>query len=117
MPSPSSHLDMAPVVRMVQKQPERRRLGTSHLPPDTRHVSALAGDRDTSQGGSSVASTIHNPNSTPSSSLNNSAMADITQRVTSTPFAAQRQSMNTPTTTPGTGSHSTPAPGGTSQAD
>jgi len=117
MPSPSSHLNMAPVVRMVQKQPERRRSGTSHLPPDTRHVSALAGDRDTSQGGSLVASTIHNQNSTPSSSLNNSAVADITQRVTSTPFAAQRQSMNTPTTTPGSGSRSTPAPGGTSQAD
>jgi len=51
------------------------------------------------------------------SSLNNSRVADITQCVASTPSATLRQSINTPTATPGTSSHSTPAPRGTSQTD
>jgi len=73
--------------------------------------------RDTSHGGSSVASTIHDQNFTPSSSRNNSGVADITQRMTSTPSATQRRLMNTSTATLCTGSHSTPAPRATSQAD
>ena len=60
-------------------------LGNSQLPPAKSPVSAPAGERDTSQGGSSVASTIDGQNSTPSSSPNNSGVADITQWVTSTP--------------------------------
>jgi len=69
---------------------------------------------DFSQGGSSVPSTIQGQNSTPSSSLNNSRVADINERVTSTPSATQRRPISTPTITPGTSSHSTPAPGETS---
>jgi hypothetical protein len=50
-----------------------------------------------------------------SSSLNNSEVADITQSVTSTQSATQRQILITPTDMPGTSSRSTPAPGGISQ--
>jgi hypothetical protein len=45
---------------------------------------------------------------------NNSRVADITQHVTSTQSAAQRQSINKLTATPVTSSRSTAAPGGTS---
>jgi len=117
MPSQSTHPGMTPVVRIVQKQQKRTPLGNSQLLPARRRISAPAGERDSFQGGSSVASTIPGQNSTPSSSLNNSGVADITQRGTSTPSATQRLSMITPTTTPGTSSHSTPAPRGTSQTD
>jgi len=58
-----------------------------------------------------------NKNSTPSSSLNNSRVADITQHVTSTPSATQRRSIITLTTTPGTSSRNTPAPSRTIQTD
>jgi len=64
-----------------------------------------------------VASTIQGQNSTPSSSLNNSRVADITQRVTSTQFATQRRSIITPTTAPDTTSQNKPAPSGTIQTD
>jgi hypothetical protein len=76
-----------------------------------------AGDMDTSQGGSSVPSTIQGQNSTPLSSLNNSHVADITQCVACTPSARLRRSINTPTAMPVTSSRSTPAPGGTLQTD
>jgi len=56
-------------------------------------------------------------NSTPSSSLNSSHGADITQRVSATLSTMQWPSIYTPTTTPGTSSRQTPAPGGTSQTD
>ena len=46
--------------------------------------------------------------------MNNSGIADINQRVTSTPSATHRQSINTPAATPGPSSRSTPAPRGTS---
>jgi hypothetical protein len=111
---------MTPVVQNVrslvtrQNQQKRGPWGNSHLPPAKRGVSVLVGERDSSQGESSVPSTIQGQNSTPSSSLNNSRIADINQRVTSTLSATQRQSTNTPTATPGTTSRSTPAPGGTS---
>jgi len=88
--------------------------GNSQLPPAKRRSSVLAGERDSSQGGSSIASAIQGQNSTPSPSLNNSRIADITQRVTPTLYATQRWSLHTPTATPGTTSHSTPAPGWTS---
>jgi hypothetical protein len=123
MPSQSTHPDTTPVVRNVrslanrQNQQKRGPSGNSQLPPPKRRVSVPAGERDSSQGGSSVRSTIQGQNSTPSSSLNNSRVADITQRVTSTPSATQRLSIITPTATPGTSSRNTPAPSGTIQTD
>jgi len=120
MPSQSPHLDMTPVVWTVRSlanrpnQQKRGHLGNSQLPPAKRRVTVPAGERDSIQGGSSVASTIQGQNSIPSSSLNNSRIADINQHVTSTPCATQRRAINTTTTTPVTSSRSTPAPGGTS---
>ena len=123
MPSQSTHPDTTPVVRNVrslanrQNQQKRGPSGNSQLPPAKRRVSVPAGERDSSQGGSSVRSTIQGQNSTPSSSLNNSRVADITERVTSTLSATQRRSIITPTATPGTSSRNTPAPSGTIQTD
>jgi hypothetical protein len=117
MPTQSPLPGTTPVVRIVQKQSKRRPLGNSQLPPAQRRVSAPAGERDSSQGASSVASSIPGQNSTPSSSLYNSAVAYITQRVTVTPPATQQRSMITQTTMPGINSRSTPAPGGTTQTD
>ena len=81
MPSQSPDPGTTPVVRSGQKQQMRRPLGNSQLPPAKRRVSAPAGERDSSQGGSSVASTIHGQNCTPSSSMHNSGLAEIIQRV------------------------------------
>jgi len=53
----------------------------------------------------------------PISSLNNSLVADITQRAASTPSATRRRSINTPAATPGISGRSTPAPRGTLQTD
>jgi hypothetical protein len=92
-------------------------LENSQLPPAKRRISVPAGERDSSQGGSSVASTIQGQNSTPSSLLNNSRVADITERVTSTPSVTQQRSIITPTATLGTSSHITPAPSGITQTD
>jgi len=123
MPSQSPHPDSTPVVRNVrslanrQNQQTRGPSGNSQLPPAKRRVSVPADERDTSQGGSSVPSTIQGQNSTPLSSLNNSRIADITQHVASTPSATLRRSIYTPTATPVTSSRSTPAPGGTLQTD
>jgi len=77
-------------------------------------MSAPAGKRDSSPGQSSLASTIHGRNSTPTSLLNNSHVADITQWVTSTLSATPQLSIDTPTDMPGT---STPPPRGTTQTD
>jgi hypothetical protein len=120
MPSRSPHPGIPRVVCNVQSvancqnQQYRKPSGNAQRPPAEKCVSVPAGERDSSQAGSSVATTIQGQNSTPSSSLNNSRVADITQRVTSTPSATKRQSINTPTTMPVTSSHSTPAHGGTS---
>jgi len=120
MPSQSPHPDTTPVIRndrsLVNRQNRQKRgpSGNSQLAPAKRRISVPAGERDSSQGGSSVASTIQGQNSTPISSLNNSHVADINQRVTSTLSATQQQSINTPTAMPGTYSCSTPAHGGTS---
>ena len=86
-------------------------------PPAQRRVSERTGERDSSQGRSSIASGIQSQNSTPLSSLYDSRVADMTQNMTSTPSATQRRSINSPTTTPGTCSGSTPAAGRTSQTD
>jgi len=71
--------------------------GIRNFPASTRRISVPAGGRDSSQGGSSTASSIQGQKCTPSSSLNNSRVADITHRVTSTPSATQRWSIITPT--------------------
>jgi len=120
IPYKSPHLDMTSVVQNVRslanhRNPNRRGpSGHSQLLTARRRKSVPAGERDSSPGGSSVASTIQGLNSTRLTSLNNSRIADITPRVTPTPSATHRQSINTPTTTPGTSSLSTPAPRGTS---
>ena len=120
MHSQSSHPDTTPVVRNVrslanrQNQQKRGPLGNSQLALAKRRVSVSGGERDSSQGRCSVPSTIQGQTSTPSSSLNNSRVADINQRMTSNLSATQRQSINTTTATPGTSSRSTPSPGGTS---
>jgi len=81
---------MTQVVRNVrslanrQNQQHRGPSGNSQLPPAERRVSVPVGERDSSQGRSSVPSTMQDQNSTPSSSLNNSRVADINQPVTST---------------------------------
>jgi hypothetical protein len=121
-PSQSPHPIMFLVVRNVrslancQYQQKHAPSGNSQLPSDYKSVSVPAGEWDSSQGGSSVASTIHGQNSTPSSSRDNSHIADITQCVTSTPSATQRRSIITPTTMPGSSSHHTPAPSRTTQS-
>jgi hypothetical protein len=80
MPSRSPHPDTTPVVRNVrslancQNQQKRGPSGNSQLPHAKRRVSVPAGERDFSQGGSFVPSTIQGQNSTPSSSLNNSLL-------------------------------------------
>ena len=123
MLSKSPHPVTSPVVRNVQSlsnrqnQQTRGPSGYSQLPPAQRRVSVPAGERDSSQRGSSIASTIQGQNSTPSSSLNNSRVADITQRVIFTPSATQRRSVITPTSTPGTSSRNTPVPSGITQTD
>jgi hypothetical protein len=123
MPTQSTHTDTTPVVRNVRNLANRQNQqkcgpsGNSQLPLTKTTVSLPAGTRDSSQGGSSVRSTIQGQNYTHSSSLNNSRVADITQRVTSTPSATQRRSIITPTAMPGTISRNTPAPSGTIQTD
>jgi hypothetical protein len=120
MHSENSHPDTTPVVRNVrslanrQNQQKHRPLGNSQLLLTKRCMSVPVGKRDSCQGECSVPSIIQGQNSTHSSSLNNSRVADINPRVTSTPSATERRSTNTPTTTPGTSRRSTPAPGGTS---
>jgi hypothetical protein len=123
MPSQSPHPASSPVVRSVpspsnhHNQQKLGPSGNSHLLPAKRRVSVPAGQSDSSQGGSSVASIIQGQKSTPSSSLNNARVADITQRVTSTPTATQRRSIITSTATPGTSSCNTPARSGITQTD
>jgi len=114
---------MTPVVRNVQSlancqnQQTHGHLGNYQLPPAKRCISILTGQRDFSDRGSSVASIIWGENTTLSSSLNNSRLADIPLCITSTCSATQRRSINTPTATLGTSSHSTSVARGTSQAD
>jgi hypothetical protein len=123
MPSQSPHPDTTPVVRNVRSlgnrhnQQKRGPSGNSQLLPAKRRSSVPAGERDSSQGGSFVPSTIQVQNSTPSSWLNNSRVANITHRVASTSSTKQRRSIITPTATPGTSSRNTPAPRGTIQTD
>jgi len=100
-----------------QNQQKRGLSGNSQLPPAKRCVFVTAGKRDSSQGGSSIASTIQGQNYTPSSSLNNCCVANITQRVISTWSATRWQSFIIPSATLGTRSRNPPAPSGTTQTD
>jgi hypothetical protein len=88
-------------------------LGNSQLLRAKRSVSILAAERDSSQVGSSVASTIQGQNTTPSSLLNNTCIADSNQCKPYTLSSTHRWSINTPTCLPGTSSRSTTAPGAT----
>jgi hypothetical protein len=106
-----------PVIQIVQKHQQRRPLGKSPNLPDLGRISPLAGERDSSQGGSSVASTIHGQHSTLSSSRNNSGEADISRGMTSTLSTTQRPLINPSTAMPGTRYCSTPVPVAISQAD
>jgi len=123
MLSQSPHPNITQVVQNIrsiahcQKQSKCGLWGTSQLPCTKRPVSIPAGERNSSQGGSSVASTIQGQNSTPSSSLNISRVADSTEYMSFTLFATQQRSIQTPTVTPGTSSGSTPPLVGTSQTD
>jgi len=123
MPSQSPHPDKTPVVRNIASLPTRQnqqncgRLGNSQLPPAKRHVSVPAGERDSSQGGSSVASIIQGQNSTHTSSLNSSRVADLTQHVSSTLPTTLWWSINIPTPILGPSRPSTPAPIVISQTD
>jgi hypothetical protein len=95
MPSKSPDHDTTPVVRNVrsvanrQNQRKRGPSGNAQFLLAMRCVSVPAGERGSSQGGSSVPSTMHSQNSTPASLLNNSGIADITQCVTCTLSATQ----------------------------
>ena len=90
-PHPDKTMVAGNVRSLVHRQNQRNRgpWQDSLLCPSKRCVSVLAGVRNSSQGGCSVASTLQGHNSTSSSSLNNSYDADITHRVTSTPSATQ----------------------------
>jgi len=90
------------------------RLPAILLPPAKSCISILDGERDSSHGESSVASSIQGQNSTTISSLHHSGLAHIKQPVTSTPSATQRQSVYSPTAMPGTSSRNTPGAGGPS---
>jgi len=117
MPSLIPHPITSLVVRDVwslanrQNQQKRGPSGNFQLPPAERHVSVPAGKRDSSQAGSSIASTMQGQNSTRPSSVNNSPIADITLS------AIQQLSIITPTTTSVSSSRNTPAPSGHSQTD
>ena len=117
MPSQNSQPVTSPVVRNVRRRPNcqnQQKRGPSRnslLPTAKRRVPVPAGEMDSSQGGSSAASTIQGQNSTLSSSLNNSRVAEIT------PSTTQRRSIIPPTASLGTSSRNTPAPSGTSQTD
>jgi len=90
MPSQRPLPDTTPVAGNDQKKQMCTLSGDARLPPARRRVFAPAGDMDSSQAGSSVASTIQCQNSSLVSSLNNSGVAGITPCVTSTQSATQR---------------------------
>jgi len=118
MPSQSPHPVASLVVRNVrslanrQNQQKHGSLGNSQLPTAMKRVSVPAGEKDSPQEWSSVASTIQGQISTPSFSLNNSRIADATQCLTSTPSATPQRSIITPTAMPGTSSRNAPEPSG-----
>jgi hypothetical protein len=86
----------------------------SQLQNAEKRVSLPVRESDCSEGGSSVPSTIQGQNSTRPSWFNSSRVGDFNEWVTSNPSDSRRRWINTPTSTPGTHSCSSPAPGGTS---
>jgi len=116
-PAQSRHPFTSPVIQNVrslphhQNQQKRGPSGNCQHPPGKRHVSVPAVERDSSQGGTSVVSTIQGQNSTASSSLNNFRFADIT------PSTTLWRSIISPTATPGISRQNTPAPSGTTQTN
>jgi hypothetical protein len=116
----SPHHDKTLFVRNIrslancQNHQTHRPSGSSQLPPAKSPSSVPVGERDSTEGESSLPCTICDQNSTLSSSLNNSRVADLNQCVTATLSVTQRRSMNTPTATPDTSHRSTTACGGTS---
>jgi hypothetical protein len=74
--------------------------GNSQPPPAKQCVFIIAGDSNSSEGGSSVMSTLKCQNSTRSTSLNNCRILDITQYLTPSLSPTQPQLINTPTATP-----------------
>jgi len=123
MSSHSTHPDTTPVIGTVrslancQHQQKCGPSGNSQLCPAKWCIAIPAAGSDSSQGGSSVASTIQSQNATTSSSLNYSRIADIIQCMPSTPSTTQWQSINTPTVMPGRGIQSPAAHGRTSWTD
>ena len=121
--SQSPHHDTPPAIQNVRglfnhpKQQQHGPVGNSQLLPAKRRIFLPAGEWDSSQGGSSMASTIHGQNSSPWTSLNNSHVANITQHVTSTQSATPLWSINTATATLSASGGSTPAAEATSQID
>jgi len=108
MLSQSSRPDTTPVVWNIQSLGNHQNewkhapARNTQLPHAKRCISVPAGERDSSQGVSSVASAIQDQNSTPSSWQNNSRITDITQPVASTLSTTPWRSVCTPTATPGT---------------
>lgn len=97
MPSHNPHPDMTPVIRNIHRL-ENSQIQlmsgpswNSPLPPAKRCVSVFGGKWDSSEQRSSVASPIESKKSTPSSLLNNSRIADMTQCLTSTASTSQGQ--------------------------
>jgi len=80
--------DTSPVVQdawslgNLLNQPKCGHSGNSQHRLTTRRVSVLAGKRDSTQGGSSIASTIQGKNSMPSFSRNTSPVAVLTEPMT-----------------------------------
>jgi len=117
----SPHPDMtSETVRSLanrqQHQQGVHRRESQHLPA-TRCISIPAGERDCSQQGSPVTSTIQAQKYTPSPSLNNSHIADIPQHLTSTLSCTQQLWIYTTTASSGISSHSISPPTGTCQTD
>jgi hypothetical protein len=116
---PDTILDVQDIRSLPNRQnhPYRGSVRNSQLRPTKRRISVPAAERDTSQRGSSVHSTIQGQNSTPSSSLYNSRITDITQPGPSTLSATLRRTINTPTAMPDTSSRSTLERSGTIPPD
>jgi len=123
MPSQSRHPDRTADLRNVgttansQNHQILGHSGDSQHRPAKGCIWVPACESNSSDEGSSIASTIQGQNSTPSSSLKKSHVADITNCMAFTPAATQQRSISTPTAIPSTSYHSPPVAGGCSQAD
>jgi len=118
MPSQSPHQELTPVIRngqslaVFENQQKSTTSGNSQHPHAQRCVFVPAGKREFCS--------LYNQrgqNSTPSSLLKNSCIADIPQPMAFTAPTTEWQSISTATAMLGTSSHSPSASGGTSQKD